>query len=221
MFTTRFRQGSLVWVYLAVTQPEGYEVFQTEKKLILASQSPRRISFLEELGLNFQTIAASIAEIRRTGESPGTFVERMAGEKALDVARRVPDAWILSADTIVFIDDNVFGKPESEDDAVEMLMALSGREHKVMTGYCLACRDLHIKTVERVLTSVRFTKFSQATARAYVKTGEPLDKAGGYGIQGVGGILVECIGGSYSNVVGLPLAETLALLKRYNIISVL
>jgi len=143
----------------------------------------------------------------------------MAAEKALEVARRFPRDWVLSADTIVFIDDTVFGKPESQEHAVAMLMALSGRDHLVMTGYCLTCRDVHIKTVERVLTRVRFTTISMATAQAYVRSGEPLDKAGSYGIQGIGGILVESISGSYSNVVGLPLAQTVALLKRHDIIA--
>ena len=143
----------------------------------------------------------------------------MACEKAKDVCKRYPDAWILSADTIVYIEDKVFDKPDSEEEAIEMLMTLSGREHNVMTGYCLACYGLNINIVERVCTRVRFVEFAKEIARAYVQTGEPLDKAGSYGIQGKGGALVEGINGSYSNVVGLPLVETLALLQKYNVIS--
>ena len=195
-------------------------MYITEKKIILASQSPRRRAFLEELGLSFRTIASSLDETREEGESPQTFVERMACEKAKDVCKRYPDAWILSADTIVYIEDKVFGKPESYEAAIEMLMTLSGREHNVMTGYCLACYGLKINIVERVRTRVRFVEFSKEIARAYVQTGEPLDKAGSYGIQGKGGALVEGINGSYSNVVGLPLAETLALLQKFDVISV-
>lgn len=195
-------------------------MYITEKKIILASQSPRRKAFLEELGLSFRTIASSLDETREEGESPQTFVERMACEKAKDVCKRYPDAWILSADTIVYIEDKVFGKPESEEEAIEMLMTLSGREHNVMTGYCLACYGLNIHIVERVHTRVRFVQFAKEIARAYVQTGEPLDKAGSYGIQGKGGALVEEINGSYSNVVGLPLAETLALLQKFKVISV-
>lgn len=195
-------------------------MYITEKKIILASQSPRRRAFLEELGLSFRTIASSLDETREEGESPQTFVERMACEKAMDVCKRYPDAWILSADTIVYIEDKVFGKPESDEAAIEMLMTLSGREHNVMTGYCLACYGLNINIVERVRTRVRFVEFSKEIARAYVQTGEPLDKAGSYGIQGKGGALVEGINGSYSNVVGLPLAETLALLQKFDVISV-
>lgn len=195
-------------------------MYITEKKIILASQSPRRKAFLEELGLSFRTIASSLDETREEGESPQTFVERMASEKAKDVCKRYPDAWILSADTIVYIENKVFGKPESEEEAIEMLMTLSGREHNVMTGYCLACHGLNINIVKRVRTRVRFVKFAKEIARAYVQTGEPLDKAGSYGIQGKGGALVEGINGSYSNVVGLPLAETLALLQKFKVISV-
>jgi septum formation protein len=195
-------------------------VYITKKKIILASQSPRRKAFLEELGLSFRTIASSLDETREEGESPQTFVDRMACEKAKDVCKRYPDAWILSADTIVYIEDKVFGKPESEEEAIEMLMTLSGREHNVMTGYCLASYGLNINIVERVRTRVRFVEFSKEIARAYVQTGEPLDKAGSYGIQGKGGALVEGINGSYSNVVGLPLAETLALLQKFDVISV-
>ena len=195
-------------------------MYITEKKIILASQSPRRRAFLEELGLSFRTIASSLDETREEGESPQTFVERMACEKAMDVCKRYPDAWILSADTIVYIEDKVFGKPDSDEAAIEMLMTLSGREHNVMTGYCLACYGLNINIVERVRTRVRFVEFPKEIARAYVQTGEPLDKAGSYGIQGKGGALVEGINGSYSNVVGLPLAETLALLQKFDVISV-
>lgn len=195
-------------------------MYITKKKIILASQSPRRKAFLEELGLSFRTIASSLDETREEGESPQTFVDRMACEKAKDVCKRYPDAWILSADTIVYIEDKVFGKPESEEEAIEMLMTLSGREHNVMTGYCLASYGLNINIVERVRTRVRFVEFSKEIARAYVQTGEPLDKAGSYGIQGKGGALVEGINGSYSNVVGLPLAETLALLQKFDVISV-
>ena len=195
-------------------------MFHTEKKFILASQSPRRRTFLEALGIRFSVTAASIDELIEDQESPQTFVERMAFEKAMDVSRKHQTAWVLSADTIVYIDDKVFGKPGSEEEAVEMLMILSGREHSVMTGYCLACTELNINIVERVCTSVSFARFTEDIAHAYVQTGEPRDKAGSYGIQGKGGALVEAISGSYSNVVGLPLVETLALLQRFKVISV-
>ncbi len=194
-------------------------MFHTRKKLILASQSPRRKRFLENLGLRFQAVAAEIDETRGAQETPITFVERMAAEKVVEVGSRCPAAWILAADTIVSIDDTLFAKPRSEAEAVDMLMILAGREHSVMTAYCLFCREAGVKVVERVLTTVRFIPFTAAAAHAYVRTGEPLDKAGSYGIQGKGGAFVESICGSYSNVVGLPLAETLSLLQRYDVIA--
>ena len=197
----------------------GGKVFHTRKKLILASQSPRRRRFLETLGLSFQAVAAEIDETRGAQESPWAYVERMAAEKVLEVGNRCPAAWILAADTIVYIGDTLFAKPRSGADAVDMLMALAGREHSVMTAYCLFCREAAVSVVERVLTTVRFMPFTVAAAHAYVRTGEPLDKAGGYGIQGRGGVFVESISGSYSNVVGLPLAETLSLLQRYDVIA--
>ena len=194
-------------------------MFHTRKKLILASQSPRRKRFLETLGLRFQAVAAEIDETRGAQETPRAYVERMAEEKVLEVGSRWPAAWILAADTIVSIDDTLFAKPRSGTEAVEMLMTLAGREHSVMTAYCLFCREAAVKVVERVLTTVRFSPFTAAAAQAYVRTGEPLDKAGSYGIQGRGGAFVESISGSYSNVVGLPLAETLSLLQRYDVIA--
>lgn len=193
-------------------------MFKTQKELILASQSPRRRQFLEALGVKFTVVAASVDESRKAAESPELFVERMAKEKAMSVAIHKPGSWVLSADTIVFVGECVFGKPASREDGVEMLMHLSGKEHRVVTGYCV-CRlkeDIHV--VEHVVTRVKFVDFPEAIARAYMKSGEPLDKAGGYGIQGTGGALVAEIHGSYSNVVGLPLAETTALLQKYRVI---
>lgn len=195
-------------------------MFKTRKKILLASQSPRRKFFLETLGLAFNVEAALIEEVRKDGESPHVFVQRMAHEKAKFISGSNPTFCVLSADTIVYIDDMVFGKPHTEEDAVDMLMSLSGRKHNVMTAYCLCNQDLNIDVVEQSLTQVWFTPFSRDIAYAYVKSGESLDKAGGYGIQGRGGVLVERISGSYSNVVGLPLAETTALLERYGVISV-
>lgn len=198
----------------------GALVFKIRKKLLLASQSPRRKCFLEDLGLSFNVEAASIKEVRKKAESPHIFVQRMAHEKAKSISSNNPKYYVLSADTIVYIDDMVFGKPHSEEDAVEMLMFLSGRQHFVMTAYSLCNQDLDIHVVEHSLTQVWFSSFSRDVAHAYVNSGESLDKAGGYGIQGRGGVLVEKISGSYSNVVGLPLAETTALLMRYGVISV-
>lgn len=194
-------------------------MFRTNKKLVLASQSPRRKAFFSELGLQFTVCPADLDERRQPGEKPGVFVRRMAHEKAMLAGRKNPSAWTVSADTIVTIDQDVLGKPGSPEEAVMMLMRLSGKEHEVRTGYCLSCVNDGITVVESVITRVRFASFGQDIAGAYVRTGEPLDKAGAYGIQGKGGILVAEIEGSYSNVVGLPLTEVVALLQRYGVIT--
>jgi len=194
-------------------------MFQTNAELILASQSPRRIDFFSELGLRFTSCPADLNETRKKNEAPIPFVRRIAYEKAEHVGTRYSSAWILSADTIVTIGRDVLGKPQSADEAVEMLMRLSGKEHEVQTGYCLFCDNESITVVNSAMTKVRFIPFTEEVARSYVKTGEPLDKAGAYGIQGLGGILVAGIKGSYSNVVGLPMAEIITLLQHYKVIS--
>lgn len=196
-------------------------MFRTEKKLILASGSPRRKTLLYELGIDFAVVVPDVDESRRPMETPHDYVLRMASDKGEHVARRHAAAWVLSADTIVIAGERLLMKPQSENEAVEMLMELSGREHQVRTGYCLRCLSEQTAVVESVLSRVRFRAFDPAWARAYAKTGEPLDKAGGYGIQGRGGVLVEAVSGSYSNVVGLPLAETVALLAEHNVIAAL
>ena len=195
-------------------------MFQSEKTLILASQSPRRRTFLHDIGLTFDVIGAEIEEVRGESETPETFVSRMALEKARCVSTKHPDAWVISADTIVYIGDTVYAKPQSKEDGVAMLLTLSGNEHRVMTAFCLANQRQEVSRLEQVLTRVRFCPFNAEVATAYVNTGEGFDKAGGYGIQGLGGCLVERISGSYSNVVGLPLAETLAVLQEYGVVSV-
>lgn len=194
-------------------------MFRTEKKLILASGSPRRKTLLSELEIDFVVVVPDVDESRHQAEAPRDYVLRMAADKGECVARRHPAAWILSADTIVIAGEKLLMKPRSEDEAVEMLMELSGREHQVRTGYGLRCLNEQTAVVESVLSQVRFKAFDSSWARAYAKTGEPMDKAGGYGIQGCGGVLVESISGSYSNVVGLPLAEVVALLTAYRIIA--
>jgi septum formation protein len=194
-------------------------MFQTNAELILASQSPRRIDFFSELGLRFTSYPADINETRRENEPPIPFVRRIAYEKAEHVGKRYSSAWIVSADTIVTIDQDVLGKPQSAGEAAEMLMRLSGKKHEVQTGYCLFCENESIGIVNNVATTVQFAPFAEDVAQAYIKTNEPLDKAGAYGIQGLGGILVARINGSYSNVVGLPMAEIITLLQHYRVIS--
>jgi septum formation protein len=183
--------------------------------LILASQSPRRKELLSQLGVKFDTQPADIDETPQIDECPSDYVSRLAIEKAKVVANKEPDSWVLGSDTSVVINDRILGKPDSKQNAIEMLLALSGKTHQVLTAVALVRADQVFHKV--VSTSVTFRCISQSMAEAYWQTGEPEDKAGSYGIQGMGGMLVESIHGSYSSVVGLPLAETADLLMNADI----
>lgn len=193
--------------------------FRTVEPLILASASPRRRRFLEGLGLDFQIKAADVDEAPFPGEKPEAFVLRVAGEKAAAVAAIEPGSWVLSADTVVVLDNGILGKPGDEADAQAMLLRLSGRQHEVWTGFSLYRKSSGHFVRRAVRTEVCFASLTEDLCRAYVKTGEPLDKAGSYGIQGMGGFLVESITGSYSNVVGLPLSEVIMEMLRLGIIA--
>ncbi len=178
--------------------------------LILASASPRRAELLEQIGLVFRVQPADIDETVLSGESAEHYVERLAQEKALRVAAQNPDSLALGSDTSVVVDGEVLGKPESQAEAESMLTRLSGRSHQVMTAVALA-QGAHCESC-LVITSVSFRVLSEAEIKRYVASGEPMDKAGSYGIQGLGGIFVSELKGSYSAVVGLPLQETAELL---------
>ena len=178
--------------------------------LILASASPRRAELLAGIGLEFTVQPADIDETPGPDEGARTYVERLAREKALAVAETRPDSLILGSDTSVVLAGRILGKPGDASEAEAMLGQLSGRSHQVMTAVALARgRECWSKVS---VTDVAFRELSEAEIRAYVATGEPMDKAGGYGIQGRGGIFVSQLSGSYSAVVGLPLEETAALL---------
>jgi len=195
-------------------------IYSSCKSLILASASPRRQGYLLELGMEFRIQSADIDETPFPEEKPHAFVRRMAVEKAKPIMDLYPDAWIVAADTVVSLADVILGKPKDSKDAVSMLMQLSGREHWVQSGICLACRQEEVIAVQSVSTRVVFSSFSEKVAQAYVATGEPLDKAGSYGIQGKGAFLVKEIEGSYSNVVGLPLCELLLMLESHGVIAI-
>ncbi len=194
-------------------------LFTTQKRLILASASPRRKEMLANLGLDFEVRVAEVDEVPLYGESPKEFVLRAAIEKASDITAKHPDAWVLGADTIVVCQGEILGKPKDASEAQRMLMRLAGQMHKVLTGFCLKREQENISVNRVIATEVYFSAFTEAIAAAYVATGEPLDKAGAYGIQGRGGVLVEKIDGSYSNVVGLPLTETVEEMLRYKVIQ--
>ncbi len=177
--------------------------------LHLASASPRRAELLRALGLQFTQGGADLDERRLPDEPPADMVLRLAADKARAVQH---DSVIVAADTAVVLGDRVFGKPTGEDDAVDMLQALSARAHTVMTGVAVRHGD-SLHTVCSA-TEVRFRAISEDEMHRYWRTGEPRDKAGAYAVQGLGGLFVESLAGSYSGVVGLPVYETAELLKR-------
>jgi septum formation protein len=173
-------------------------------RLILASASVRRAELLRAAGIAFEIVPAEIDERPLAGETPAAYVERLAREKATTIAERRPDAAILAADTTVVIDGLILGKPSDDDDARGMLARLAGRSHDVLTGVALV-RERHMLSAVDT-TRVRFAPMSDAEINWYVASGEPRGKAGAYAIQGLASRFVDRIEGSYSNVVGLPIA---------------
>ncbi len=187
-------------------------------RLLLASSSPRRKELLQQIGVEFTSCSADIDESVLEGELPHDYVCRLAAEKALcgwRISGKPEDLVVLGSDTTVVIDGQTLGKPNCEQESVAMLMALSGRTHEVMTAIAVCFRG----TVEVALvtTQVTFKVLDIATCQRYWQTGEPRDKAGSYGIQGLGAVFIEGIQGSYTAVVGLPLAETAELLTKFDI----
>jgi septum formation protein len=180
-------------------------------KLHLASSSPRRREILSALGLTFSTGAVDVDERRLGGEPPDAMVLRLARAKAIASGGRTASL-VLGADTAVVLGEQVFGKPEDGAAAVEMLARLSGRTHSVLTGVALSTPEGIMTGLSA--TEVRFREIRPDEARAYWQSEEPRDKAGAYAIQGLGGIFVESISGSYSGVVGLPVFETAELLRQ-------
>jgi septum formation protein len=179
--------------------------------LVLASGSPRRLDVLRQLGLQPEVRPSSEDESYLAGESPLQHVERLARAKAAAAASR-SEALVIAGDTIVVLDGRVLGKPGDTTEAVSTLMALAGRTHEVFTALALAGSHGIVSAVSRA--SVRFRDFDVETASRYVETGEPLDKAGAYGIQGLGAALVDSIAGDYYCVVGFPVGVFLDLLAR-------
>jgi len=180
--------------------------------LILASSSPRRRELLAAAGIAFTAQPADIDETHRPGESPIAFTLRLAREKAEAIARKDPGATILGADTIVVCDEEILGKPADEADAARMLKKLSGRAHQVVTGVALlSTRGLDARTET---TTVTMRAISDEEIAAYIATGEPMDKAGAYGIQGGAAAFVARIAGDYTNIVGLPIALVQEMLSR-------
>ena len=193
----------------------------SENKLLLASSSPRRRELLTTLGVDFLCQPADIDESVRPGELAQDYVQRMAMEKATVVVagKSGPEYAVLGADTIVVVDGDILAKPKNLSDGHAILSRLSGRSHTVTTAICLQTENT--LTQRSVETTVFFIPLSRAVCEAYLASDEPWDKAGSYGIQGLGGAFVRGIRGSYSNVVGLPLTETWELLAQHGFTTAL
>lgn len=181
--------------------------------LILASSSPRRAEILSALGIPFTVVSSEVDETVVPGESGRDAAVRLAREKAAVVASLHPDRWVLAADTLVLLEGAILGKPSDETDAREMLRRLSGREHRVVTAVRLTrAKNSGLEAVEETL--VRIARLDDEEIRWYVSTGEPLDKAGAYAVQGLGARFVESVAGSFTNVMGLPARSVYRLLRE-------
>jgi septum formation protein len=191
---------------------------QNQDVLILASASPRRQELLHQAGIAFQVHPAHIAEERAAQERPIDYACRLAREKAQAVAAQFPGRFVLGADTIVVVDDQVLEKPRDAADAARMLRLLSGRGHQVTTAVCLATAE-GVADTGSATTDVFFRKLRKEEIEQYVGSGEPMDKAGAYAIQGGAGIWVQRIEGEYSNVVGLPLSLVTEILRVRGLVT--
>lgn len=188
---------------------------QEPPTIILASRSPRRAELLDQVGLRYRRTIVDVDETRRTGEEPAEFARRLALAKARAGWCARADAPVLGADTAVVLDDEIFGKPRDRGQALSMLARLSGRAHRVYSGVAVVAGAGESAAVS--VSTVHFRRIDKTEAEAYWETGEPVDKAGAYAIQGRGAVFVERLEGSYSGVMGLPLYETAGLLRRFGI----
>ena len=185
------------------------------KKLILASSSPRRAELLKQIGLDFEIMTGNVDETPLPGLRPPKLVEYLAGKKAAAVARELQEGLVIAADTVVVWQGQILGKPRCGDDAFAMLSRLQGSAHEVFTGVALIDARSGQALVEHEQTRVFFRAVEEEEISRYVASGEPLDKAGAYGVQGLAAIFIERLEGCYTNVVGLPLARLSLMLKEF------
>jgi len=184
------------------------------RKLVLGSRSPRRVQLLAELGVEFRQLVSELNEIRLPGEDPFRYAVRLAEDKAVDVSRRCrPDEIVIGGDTIVVLDGIILEKPLDREEAIQTLLRLSGKQHIVCTALALA-DGTGVLCSGAEMTSVRFQRVTLEQISRYVDSGEPMDKAGAYGIQGMGAFLVDSIEGNLDNVVGLPRALLNSLAEK-------
>lgn len=189
--------------------------------IVLASASPRRRDLLAQVGLDFQVVISHAEETLLEHETPDAHVVRLSCDKAMDVANRHDQAgrWFIGSDTVVVRDNDILGKPTDASEAAVMLTSLSGRSHRVISGYAVFDRQSQRTISAAVTTKVFFKDLTSQEIEGYIATGEPFDKAGSYAIQGIGSFMVPKIEGSYTNVVGLPLCEVIAALEELEAIK--
>jgi len=195
----------------------SFSAISTQYPLILASASPRRKRLLTQIGLPFRSVASQVTEDDQPVD-PTRASLFLAEKKASQVYSNTRDSWVLGADTVVSIDSDILGKPKDKEEARRMLFLLSGKEHRVITGFCILNPSGKPAYSEAITTTVRIKKLTEQEIDAYIATGEPYGKAGSYAIQGIGAFMVESISGSYTNVVGLPLC---ALIKALILVGAL
>ena len=192
---------------------------ENQKKLILASRSPRRRQLLKQVGLEFTVRPSTIDEAAVPICAPRAYAEKLAEAKTADISEKYPDGWVIGADTIVVIDGDILGKPNSTDQARRMLRKLSGRTHEVVTGFAIFCGAKAHRHLETATTRVTFKSLSVGEIEWYIQTHEPFGKAGAYAIQGIGTFLVRGLQGSYTNVVGLPVCEVIEHLIKQGVVN--
>lgn len=186
-------------------------------RFILASSSPRRRELLASIGVEFDVLPSHVPEEHQPGEAPEEYVARLSRDKAAAVAAQHPSRWIIAADTTVLLGDRLLEKPVDERDAVRMLSLIAGRTHTVYTGVTLQNAERNHHETRVAESEVRMLALPQEDIEWYVRTGEPMDKAGAYAVQGIGGMFIDSIHGSYTNVVGLPLAMLFQMLRKAGI----
>jgi nucleoside triphosphate pyrophosphatase len=186
-------------------------------RFILASSSPRRRELLTSIGLEFDVRPSHVPEVHEPGEAPEEYVARLSRDKAHALASQNPNDWVIAADTTVMLDNQLLEKPVDAADAARMLNTIAGRTHVVYTGVTLENVSRDWRDTRVAESEVRMLALSNEDVEWYVKTGEPLDKAGAYAVQGIGAMFIESIHGSYTNVVGLPLATLFQMLRRAGI----
>lgn len=192
--------------------------FQTAKPLILGSGSPRRAELLQGLGLDFRIVITNTTEAPFRQGNPEDYALEIAESKIRCVSQDFPEDWIIAADTIVVIDKHVLGKPNTKAEAHSMLRQLSGHWHVVISAFCVGHRNKGAFRKRAVQSRVKMRRLTESEIWSYIDTGEPMDKAGSYAIQGMGAFMIEEMQGSYTNVVGLPLSELVDVLLSLQII---